>query len=212
MYTKCTIAQRTGRVCSEYGLGESSSCTGDLASRYYIDKLEGNTDLVALSSTSVIIPDITFACNGAITEWILGANLVNGTSISIELEIWRFIRESTPRSRMESKILYRKIDSTRITSSGSANGYGLHHYVLVNPMEFQAGDIFGISYDDGVGAVYLEDSKRFRVYRTDDPSGPGGPTDESEIEVSTDEVEEGEMYPLITAVTGQINIACIMHL
>ena len=154
----------------------------------------------------MIIPDITFACNGVITEWILGANLVNGTSISIELEIWRFIRESTPRPRMESKILYRKIDSTRITSSGSANGYGLHHYVLVNPMEFQEGDIFGISYDDGVGAVYLEDSKRIRVYRTDDTS------DESEVEVSTDEVEEGEMHPLITAVTGQINIACIMHL
>ena len=81
-----------------------------------------------------ITPDIKFTCDGMITKWIIGANMLNSTSSTLpELQVWRNIGNDT----------YQKRNGTFITIPTESSNR-IYEYDNFSPIPFQAGDILGV--------------------------------------------------------------------
>ena len=94
-----------------------------------------------LSNELRLIPDWNFTCNGAITGFLLGADIRVRTSEMQypEVQIWRRTNSSTLDRE------YDKVWSEEIRlDPGYFSPSGVLEYHLNNPFNFQAGDIFGV--------------------------------------------------------------------
>ena len=60
-----------------------------------------------------ITPDIKFTCDGMITKWIIGANVVN-SSFYPELQVWRNIGNDMYQKRNGTVITIPSVSSNRI--------------------------------------------------------------------------------------------------
>jgi len=163
-----------------------SECETGFASLYHIDVTEGNVELDTHDNRQVVLPNISFACNGTIRKWIVGAEWEGNSDAYTELQIWRRSSDS----------VYNKVGSTTIMV-GAENGSQLYEYPLETPLEFWEGDILGYfqpNEDDSELNLYLEDSKRLTAY-VDQLESPMGPFD---INYATSD----DKYPLVTVVTG----------
>lgn len=140
----------------------------------------------------MIIPDINFTCDGTVTGCIVGATLGQG-ELSLNLEIWRAVNGS----------LHRKVGVSRL-QNGTSIGRRVYEYRLMEPLAFRAGDILGISRNDGQGRLYWEESRRLAVYHKNDRY-------DDEVEFLKSKVLYERNYPLITALTGIIHVDLMMH-
>ena len=168
-----------------------SECGTGFASLYHIDVTEGNVDLHEHDRRQVVYPSISFACNGTIRKWIIGAKWEDNSAANAytELQIWR----------RSSGSVYTKIGSTTIMV-GTENDSQLYEYPLETPLAFQEGDILGYFQPNDSNSeldLYLEKSRRLTEYRNivDQLEPPTGPFDISAA-------AEDDHYPLITVVTG----------
>ena len=182
-------------TCGEYNGVQSSKCAERFPSQFYIDVEEGNTDLDTADSRQVLIPDISFTCNGTITRWIFGAKWEGQSPAHTELQIWRKI--STTGNT------YIKVDGT-IIIVGTQSSSEVYEYILETPLAFKEGDILGyfqpISNRSGIN-MYLEDSERLTTYYTS--SGVNDlepPVSGSLFSLNTARV--GTRYPVLAVRTG----------
>ena len=141
------------------------------------------------SRRQVVYPSISFACNGTIRKWIIGARWEGNSDAYTELQIWR----------RSSGSVYTKIGNTTIMV-GTENDSQLYEYPLETPLAFQEGDILGYFQPDDRSSeldLYLEKSRRLAEYRNtvNQLEPPTGPFD-------IGAAAEDDHYPLITVVTG----------
>ena len=163
-----------------------SECGTDFASLYHIDVTEDNVDLRKHDRRQVVYPNISFACNGTIRKWIIGARWRGNSNAYTELQIWR----------RSSGSVYTKVGSTTIMV-GAENDSQLYEYPLETPLAFQEGDILGYFQPNDRSSeldLYLENSRRLAAYRID-VNQPTVPFDISNA-------DDDDHYPLITVVTG----------
>ena len=88
-----------------------------------------------------VFPAINFTCDGTITNWTVLARKydesdgVTGTLIFPELQVWR---------NTENDGEYTRVANTTLTVSVTDNRDDIYVHTPAQPMEFQAGDVFGI--------------------------------------------------------------------
>ena len=183
-YPSLTVA------CEEYDVGDVSECGTGFASLYHIDVTEGNVDLHENDRRQVVYPSISFACNGTIRKWIIGAEWRGNSEAYTELQIWR----------RTSGSVYTKVGGTTIMV-GTENDSQLYEYPLETPLAFQEGDILGYfqpNNDKSAFDLYLENSRRLIAYRNrvNQLEPPTGPFDISDAD------KDDSHYPLIAVETG----------
>ena len=176
---------------------QSSECTEEFPTQFYIDELERNTYLDTLDSRQVLIPDINFTCNGTITRLIIGARWEGLSPAHTELQIWRKISETT----------YTKVDGTTLMV-GARNLSEVYEYVLETPLAFKEGDILGyfqpIRNRSQIN-LRLEESRRLTTYYTGlgvnhlDPPASGAL-------FSLNTASVGTQYPVVAVKTGNCRI------
>ena len=120
-------------LISSYKLLDVAGCTSGFVD---LERLAGQTVLLDLiESFQYLYPDITFTCNGSITSWsvLVHVGLFAGSNgfLYPNLQLWR----------KESDGVYTKVGNTTLSGSFPSD-YDI--YQLDSPLEFQAGDIFGI--------------------------------------------------------------------
>ena len=107
-----------------------SECTDGFPTLFHIDYVEDMTTLETRDRRQVLIPDINFTCDGAITKWIFGAEWKGNTDTYTELQIWR----STDN-------VYTKVGATTIMVDGE-NTSKVYEYPLDFPLEFRERETF----------------------------------------------------------------------
>ena len=158
---------------------------------------EGNVDLHDHSKRQVVYPSISFACNGTIHKWIIGAKWEGNSDAYTELQVWR----------RSSGSVYTKVGSTTIIV-GAENDSQLYEYPLENSLAFQEGDILGYFQPNEENSeldLYLENSRRLTAYRNtvDQLEPPTGPFDISDAD------DDDSHYPLIAVVTGILPVISV---
>ena len=115
---------------------------------------DGAASTNRLSNELRLIPDWNFTCNGTITSFLLGADIITSQTQYPEVQIWRKTDPSSPDRE------YAKVWSEEIMlNAGYFSPSGVLEYHLDNPFNFQAGDIFGVYQpDDSVVRIYYNDN------------------------------------------------------
>ena len=111
-----------------------ASCTGSFSSRSILRQgaLDLNiNDVIRRDRQQRLFPDITFACNGFITKWIVGGEAENDNLLP-ELQIWRNTGGTS----------YTKAGFSLLPSNTLSGNVA--EYTLSTPLEFQEGDILGV--------------------------------------------------------------------
>ena len=121
-----------------------------------------------LSDELRLIPDWNFTCNGTITSILLGADIRTTTAIRKqypEVQIWR--RTDPSSTIREYAIVW--YEEIRL-NAGYFSPSGVLEYRLINPFNFQAGDIFGVYQPDDSSSVvriyYNDNDKTAPVFYT----------------------------------------------
>ena len=103
-------------------------------------------------STQRIFPAMHFTCTGLLTKWIIGGEPGQFNNPFPELQLWRASGESS----------YSKIGVSLIASLPNATMYAnVYEYILDPPLEFQAGDIFGLykpNESESVLNIFLQEN------------------------------------------------------
>jgi len=87
-----------------------------------------------------IIPHINFTCDGAITKWIVDGGWNDGGMRDWypDLQIWR----------SNGTNMFTKVGNTTLRVEGGSDTVTYYEYNLTTPLNFQAGDVFGIFQPD----------------------------------------------------------------
>ena len=148
-----------------------------------------------------ITPDIKFTCDGMITKWIIGANVVS-SSFYPELQVWRNIGNDMYQKRNGTVITIPSVSSNRI-----------YEYDKFSPIPFQAGDILG---------VFLPRTQHTSVSllsentNTDSPTNYYLNTDDfasespfHSIDIQSTESLRSQVYhPLVSVEIGKVEAVC----
>jgi len=115
------------------------NCTSRFATREAVEAAAINT-LVIRDKQQHIIPNINFTCDGAITKWIVDGEWNDGGMRDWypDLQIWR----STGTN------MFTKVGNTTLRVEGGSDTVTYYEYNLTTPLNFQAGDVFGIFQPD----------------------------------------------------------------
>ena len=92
-----------------------------------------------LENFQYLYPDITFTCNGSITSWSVLVRREADSDLYPDLQLWR----------EESEGIYTKVGNTTLSGDSMNQDDDIYEYPLDSPLEFQAGDIFGIFQPPG---------------------------------------------------------------
>ena len=177
-------------------MGEVSDCADGFPTLFHIDRLAGNIGNLDTNDNDrrqVVIPDINFGCNGAITRWIVGAQWEgrnnNNMAFNTELQIWRKINPNQ----------YMKVIGTSVFISGENAS---QVYEVETLLDFQEGDVLGFFQPRRSSIdILLEDSERLITYYTR-PRNNNSPHTGEVFSIDDGDVFDSTRYPLIAVSTG----------
>ena len=167
--------------------------------------LEANiNDVVRRDGQLRIFPDISFACSGNLTKWIVAGQV--GNNVGAELQIWR--RSNVGQNN------YTLVNSSvlPVSISGFANVY---NYTPNPPLEFHEGDILGVYQRGGGGGggrvrVYYQETTGPANYQKS--TGNVGPPLGIEVLTGPSLVTDEYDYPLVTVEIGEPCNVCTYRL
>ena len=155
--------------------------------------------------TQRIFPDMHFSCSGLLTKWIIGGEEHANKKELPELQLWRPTDETT----------YSKINFSLISTLPSSTTHAdVYEYILDPPLEFQAGDIFGVykpKESESLLNIFLQENSGPLAYGKKD--GVDMPL--TEIMVDSTMLLDQNDYPMVsveisTTSKGYIYILCIV--
>ena len=120
-----------------------------------------------------------FTCTGLLTKWIIGGERVVFKNSFPELQLWRATGQNS----------YSKTGVSLIAALPNATMYtNVYEYILDTPLEFQAGDIFGLykpKESESVLNIFLQES-----------SGPLAYGEKSGVDTALTEIMVDPTVPL----------------
>lgn len=119
------------KLCNLFVLDPPMCSVGFLDKDTIISVSRTTQPVVRSGGFQRIFPDINFSSNGSITKWILGGVDIFGGNLP-ELQIWRLVGPQ-----------FIKVGATSFTPNATSNT-NVHAMYPSPPVEFQAGDVFGI--------------------------------------------------------------------
>ena len=129
---------------------DSPSCTSNFLSRSALRQGALNVNIntiIIRDNQQRLFPDITFTCNGSITNWIIGASVGIG-ALFPELQIWR-----NTGGASFTKEVFSLISNVTVINNNVVE------FTPNPPLEFQEGDILGVYQplsDDSALVVYYQ--------------------------------------------------------